>query len=187
MPVLDAQHLRTIGVVAAGLAPEIGELQRRHQQFDRPGPVHLLADDLRDLLQDAEAERQPGIDAGRLLPDHAGAQHQPVRDDLGLFRSFAENRQEITGKTHKGGTCELEKLMRRNSLRRRPKQSQRAAKGNFAGWAPGGSRVNEAAGLLFRRLAQCRRELEEAGDHLGQMIDRGTAGLAAAQHEFEIG
>ena len=24
---------------------------------------------------------------GRLLADHAGAQHQPVRDDLGLARS----------------------------------------------------------------------------------------------------
>ena len=128
VPVLDAQHFRTIGIVTPRLAPEIGELQRRHQQFDRPRPVHLLADDLRDLLQHAEAERQPGVDARGFLPDHAGAQHQPVRDDLGLFGIFAENRQEITGKTHKGGTCELEKLMRRNSLRRRRKQSQRPSK-----------------------------------------------------------
>ncbi len=104
VPVFYAQHLWAVSVVAAGLAPEIGELQGRHEQLDRPGPVHLLTDDLRDLLQHPEAERQPGIDARRLLPDHACAQHQPVRDDLGLFRIFAENGQEIAGKTHKGGT-----------------------------------------------------------------------------------
>jgi hypothetical protein len=42
----------------------------------RAGAVLLLAHDLLDLLQHPQAQRQPGIDAGRLLPDHAGAQHQ---------------------------------------------------------------------------------------------------------------
>ena len=53
-----------------------------------------------DLLQHAQAERQERIDAGRLLPHHAGAQHQPVRDDLGLFRRLAQDRQEIAGQAH---------------------------------------------------------------------------------------
>jgi hypothetical protein len=39
MPVLDPQHLRPVGVVAAGLAPEIGGLDRRHQDFLRAGAV----------------------------------------------------------------------------------------------------------------------------------------------------
>ena len=96
----DAQHLRTVGVVAAALAPEIGELQRRHQQFQRAGAVLLLAHDLLDLLQHAEAQRQPGIDAGRLLPDHAGAQHQPMRDDLRLLRIFLQDGQKEPRQSH---------------------------------------------------------------------------------------
>jgi hypothetical protein len=41
-----------------------------------PAAVLFLADDLLDLLQHPQAQRQPGIDAGGLLPDHARAQHQ---------------------------------------------------------------------------------------------------------------
>ena len=96
----DAQHLRAVGVVAAAFAPEVGELQRRHQQFQRAGAVLLLANDLLDLLQHPEAERQPGIDAGCLLPDHARAEHQPVRDDLRLFRILFQNRQEKSRQSH---------------------------------------------------------------------------------------
>ena len=100
VPVLDAQHLLAVGVVAAALAPQVGRLDGRHQQFDGAGAVLLLAHDLLDLLQHAQAERQEGIDAGRLLPHHAGAQHQPVRDDLRLFRRFTQNRQEVAGQAH---------------------------------------------------------------------------------------
>ena len=73
---------------------------RRHQQFDRAGAVLLLAHDGADLVQHAEAQRQPGVDAGRLLTDHAGAQHQPVRDDLRLLRRFLQDGQEIAGEAH---------------------------------------------------------------------------------------
>ena len=55
MPVLDAQHFLAIGVIAAGLAPEIGGLDRRHQHLDGPCPVLLLAHDLLDLAQHAVA------------------------------------------------------------------------------------------------------------------------------------
>ena len=98
--VLDAQHLLAVGVVAPALAPQVGRLDRRHEKLDGAGAVLLLAHDLDDLLQDAEAERQEGIDAGRLLAHHAGAQHQPVRDDLRLFRGLTQDRQEIAGQAH---------------------------------------------------------------------------------------
>ncbi len=39
---------------------------------------------------------------GRLLADHAGAQHQPVGDDFRLLGVFLENGHEITGQTHDG-------------------------------------------------------------------------------------
>ena len=53
------------------------------------------------LFRTRKPERQPGVDAGRLLADHAGAQHQAVRDDLRLFRRLAQDRQEITAKAHR--------------------------------------------------------------------------------------
>ena len=101
VPVLDAQHLLAVVVVAAALAPQLGRLDGRHQHLDRAGAVLLLAHDLLDLLQHPQAERQEGVDAGGLLPDHAGAQHQPVRDDLRLLRGLAQDRQEIAGQAHR--------------------------------------------------------------------------------------
>jgi hypothetical protein len=98
--VLDAQHLLAVGVVAAALAPQVGQLHGRHQQLDGAGAVHLLADDLLDLLEHLQAQRQPGVDAGRLLADHARAQHQLVRDDLGVRGSFFQNGQEIARQAH---------------------------------------------------------------------------------------
>jgi hypothetical protein len=60
-------------------------LDRRHQEFDRAGAVLLLADDRVDLVENAQADRQPSVDAGGLLADQARAQHQAMGDDLGLF------------------------------------------------------------------------------------------------------
>ena len=100
VPILDAQHLLAVVVVASALAPQIRGLDGRHQQLDRAGAVLLLAHDLADLVEHAQAERQEGINPGRLLPHHAGAQHQPMRDDLGLLRRLAQDRQEIAGQAH---------------------------------------------------------------------------------------
>ncbi|MNV86647.1 hypothetical protein D3C71_1806980 [compost metagenome] len=100
MTVGDAQHLGTVGVVTPGLTPQVGQLQRRHQQFDRPCPLLLLTHDAFDLAQNAQAQRQPGVDAGGLLFDHAGAQHQLVRHDLGVGRGFFEGRQEVARQAH---------------------------------------------------------------------------------------
>jgi len=98
--VLDAQHLLAIGLVTAAFAPQVGGLERRHQEFDGAGAVLLLADDGADLIEDAQPERQEGIDACGLLADHAGAQHQPMGNDVGFLRRLAQNRQEKTGQTH---------------------------------------------------------------------------------------
>ena len=63
-PVLDAQHLLAVVIIAAALAPEFGGLDGRHQDLDGPCPVLLLAHDIADLVERHLAERQPGIDAG---------------------------------------------------------------------------------------------------------------------------
>ena len=77
-----------------------GRLDGGHQHFLASGSVLLRADNLLDLLEHAEAQGQPGIDTGARLADHAGAQHQAVRDNLGLGGVFPDGRQEILGKAH---------------------------------------------------------------------------------------
>ena len=71
--------------------------------LDKAGAVLLLANDLLDLLQYKQAQRQPGIDAGRFLPDHPGAQHQAMRDDLRFLRILLEDGKKETRQSH--GTC----------------------------------------------------------------------------------
>ena len=98
--VLDAQHLLAIGLVAAAFAPEIRRLDGRHQKLDGAGAVLLLAHDLADLLEHPQTQRQEGINPGRLLADHAGAQHQPMGGDLRLLRGLTQIGQEEPGKAH---------------------------------------------------------------------------------------
>ena len=105
VPVLDAEHLLAVGVVAPALAPEVGRLERRHEQLDGAGAVLLLLDDLDDLLQHLVAERQPGVAPGGLLLDHPRPQHELVGDDLGFLRSLPEGGQEVAGKTHENSGC----------------------------------------------------------------------------------
>ena len=93
--VLEAQHLRPIGVVAPALAPQVGLLEGGHEQLDGAGAVLLLAHDLLHLPEHLKAQGQPSIDAGARLADHAGAQHQLVGGDLGLARHLAQQRQEV--------------------------------------------------------------------------------------------
>ena len=75
VPVLNAQHLLAVIVVASTFAPQVGGLDRRHQEFQCPGPILFLADDLLDLTQDPMSQRQPAVDAGARLTDHTGAKH----------------------------------------------------------------------------------------------------------------
>ena len=103
MAVDEAEHFLAIAVIAAGLAPELGGLDGGHQHFLRPCPVLLLAHDLADALEDAPAERQPGVDAGGGLPHQAGAEHEAMRDDGRLGRGFLECGQEGAGEAQGEG------------------------------------------------------------------------------------
>ncbi len=68
----------------AVLGPPVGRLvgllgqQRRERQLLGADAVHLLADDVLDLAQHLQAQRQPGVDAGRGAADVAGADEEPV-------------------------------------------------------------------------------------------------------------
>ena len=72
-------------------------MQVRHPQLDRPGGVHLLAADLRDLVENAEAERQIGVKAAAEFAHQAGAQQQLVRRDFGVGGRFLQGGNEELG------------------------------------------------------------------------------------------
>ena len=98
--VVDAQHLLAVDFVAAALLPDLGRLDGRHQQLERAGAVLLLAHDLLDLAQDAEAQAEATNRCRRWTGGSAGPEHQPMRDDLGFLGIVAEERQEIAAEAH---------------------------------------------------------------------------------------
>ena len=83
-------------VPAAGL-PELRGRQHRHRHLLAADRVHLLADDLHDLLVDSppggEVRPEPRPD----LTDQARADEELVRDRLGVRGVLAERRQEEPG------------------------------------------------------------------------------------------
>ncbi len=100
MAILHAQQLRAHLVEAAGLLPQLGWLHDRHQQLDGAGAVHLVADDVLDLADHAQAHRHVVVDAGAQALDHAGAHHQLVADDFRVGRGFLERGDEELGGFH---------------------------------------------------------------------------------------
>jgi hypothetical protein len=100
MAVLHAQELGPHLVEAAGLLPQLGGLDDGHQALDGAGGVHLLADDLLDLADDAKPHRHVVVYAGAQALDQAGAHHQFVADDLGIGGRFLEGGDEELGGFH---------------------------------------------------------------------------------------
>ncbi len=100
VPVGDAEHLRAIGVVAAGGAPVIRGLDGGHQHLDCAGAILLLANDPLDIAEHAVPDRQPGVDAGGSLANETGAKHQLVADDLGVGGCLPGDWEIITGQAH---------------------------------------------------------------------------------------
>ena len=80
--------------VAARLLPELRRRQHRGEHLLAADRVHLLADDLHDLLVHAPAERQVRPEPRAHLADEASADEELVRGGLGLGRVVAHGRQE---------------------------------------------------------------------------------------------
>ena len=72
--VLHTHKLGSISVPTAALMPQGAIDDHGHKKLLRPGGVHLVADDILDLLERAPSQRQVAIQAGGLLADHTGAQ-----------------------------------------------------------------------------------------------------------------
>ncbi|MCY1397860.1 hypothetical protein D9M71_128800 [compost metagenome] len=86
--ILQAQQFRTVLFPAPRLLPQFGRLDARHQHFQGAGGVHFFAHDGFNLAHHTKAHRQPGVETGGELADHAGPQHELVADDDRVGRGF---------------------------------------------------------------------------------------------------
>ena len=75
MPILDAQQFGAVLLPSPRLLPEFCRLNDRHQQFDRAGTVHFIANDRLDLADDPQPHRHVGVDPTGQSLDHAGPHH----------------------------------------------------------------------------------------------------------------
>ena len=76
---------------------------------------HLLTDDVLDLVQNGQAQRQPGPDARGGLAQVAGALQELVRHDVGIGRVLAQGTQEHGRHTKCfGHTPQVTQARRRN-------------------------------------------------------------------------
>ena len=84
-------------VVAPALLPELGRRDQRRQHLLRADRVHLLADDLDDLLVDSPAQRQQREEPGADLAHVAAAHEQAMARRLGVGGIVAERRDVELG------------------------------------------------------------------------------------------
>ena len=91
MAVLEAQEFLAVVFPTPGFAPQVGGLHGRHEDFLSARPVHFLAHDVRGLVQGSQPQRQPRIDAGSELANHARADQQFVADDFSVARGFFQS------------------------------------------------------------------------------------------------
>ena len=94
-PLRSFSLISSVIAVAAAALPQLGRVQHRHQQLLPADRVHLLADDLHDLLVHAPARRHPRPQPGAELPDHARADEQLVRERLGVGGRLLLGREEV--------------------------------------------------------------------------------------------
>ena len=92
--VLEPEDVVAILLPAMRRLVGLARQQRREVHLLRPDAVDLLAHHAFDLVQDAQAQRQPGPDAGGGLADIAGPLQQTRGIDVGVGGVLAQRAQE---------------------------------------------------------------------------------------------
>ena len=92
VPILQLEDLRDVD--AAAQLPELRRRQHRTQHLLIADCVHLLADNLDDLLVHTPAERQERPQPCAHLPDEAAADEQLVARGLCVRRRLAQRRKK---------------------------------------------------------------------------------------------
>ena len=101
VPVFDAHQFGAHFLEAPGFLPQLGGLDHRHGDLDRPGSVHLFAHDRLHLADHAQAHRHVAVNTGTELFDHTGAHHQLMAGNFGVGRCFFEGGNEELGGFHR--------------------------------------------------------------------------------------
>src|SRR5262249_22490308 len=96
--ILEAKHVIAHDGVTAGLLPQLARVERREIEL-LPDPVHLLADDRRDLVQRALPQREVAVDARAELADVTCTKQELMTGDLSVGRSLTQGRNEELGPT----------------------------------------------------------------------------------------
>jgi hypothetical protein len=99
------QHVRALAIlkteqVRAVLRPAAGGLVRFAREEGREvdllsaAGIHLFTDDVLDLGEHAQAEREPRVDSGGGAADVAGADEEAMGGNLGIGRVFAQRAEK---------------------------------------------------------------------------------------------
>ncbi len=155
------QRVAVVGPAAARLE-DLARDQRREVDLLRPDAVHLLAHDLRDVVLDDHAERQPRVDARRDAADVAGADEQLVARHLRVGRVVAQGPQE------KGGESKHDQAPLRSGDRRSMYSLARSLRSlTPEGYLRGGMRLTTSSTL-------------DAPRRIDRRADRGGARMSSA-------
>ena len=94
LTVVELEQRRAVLFPAVRGLVGLGRDQAREVHLLRAHRIHLLAHDLLDLAQRAQAEGQPRVDAGGTAANIAGTHQKLVRIDLSVGRVFTQGSQE---------------------------------------------------------------------------------------------
>ena len=98
--VLEAEHVLTHGVPAAGFLPELRGMERGQMHLLGADSVHFLAHDALDFVQRALREKQVAVDTGSDLTDIAGAQEETMARRLRFGGIIAQRGDEELAPEH---------------------------------------------------------------------------------------
>src|SRR5579884_549600 len=99
VPILQPEQHRHLR--ASRLVQQLFRNQDRHVQLLAAESIGLLAHDLGDLLVDAPAQRQIGVDSRRQVADEAAAQQQLMAGQLRIFGNLTLCRKKQLGRSHR--------------------------------------------------------------------------------------
>ena len=79
---------------------QVNRLQRRHQNFQRPGRIHFLSHDRLGLFQGTNPQRQVGVGTRHQLANKTGTQHQLMTGNFCIRRDFFHRRDKCLRPAH---------------------------------------------------------------------------------------
>src|SRR5262245_17730331 len=90
--ILEAEQFLAVEIPPAGFSPQFRRRGNGHKEFLGSSTIHFLTNDLFDLSNDPEAEREIRVDTGRHLANQTGSKHELMADGFRFTRVFSQSR-----------------------------------------------------------------------------------------------